>query len=118
VNSSQKECFILDDVAYSITVDRRYGNNLLWSQLGKRSCTNEFAGRLAMAGITVGIPIEIQDGSVADVITIREYVTDSVNVSAGYYNPHSDDEYVNLEEITKIIKWLRLFVNNEKERCQ
>jgi di/tripeptidase len=71
-----------------------------------------------MAGITVGIPIEIQDGSVADVITIREYVTDSVNVSAGYYNPHSDDEYVNLEEITKIIKWLRLFVNNEKERCQ
>lgn len=104
-----------NDVSYSITIDRRYGNQILWSQLGKRSCSNAFAGRLALAGISVGIPIEITDGSIADVIYIRELVPEAVNISAGYYNPHDEDEYVIWNEVVAIIRWLKLFLNTEKE---
>lgn len=102
-----------DDVAYSITIDRRYGDNLLWRQLGKQSCSNEFACRLALAGLQAGITIKFENGSVADVIHIREIVKESVNISAGYYNPHDVDEYVKLEDVTRIIKWVRNFVKNE-----
>jgi hypothetical protein len=102
-----------DDVAYSITIDRRSGDNLLWSQCGTRSCSDMFAGRMALAGTSVGIPIKIQDGSVADVVEIRDIVDEAVNVSAGYYEPHSEEEYVLLNDVKKIIQWLRLFLKEE-----
>jgi hypothetical protein len=105
-----------DDVCYSLTIDRRGGDNLLWSQLGTRSCSNDFASRLAMIGIRCGIPIKIEDGSLADVVHIRELVPESVNVSAGYYSPHSTDEYIKLLDVVKIIQWLCKFIKNEKYR--
>lgn len=105
------------DIEFSITIDRRGGDNLLWSQLGTRSCTNEFAGRLANVGVSVGIPVKIEDGSVADVIYIREIVKDSVNISAGYYNPHSTKEYIRISEVNKITEWVTNFCIKECSKC-
>lgn len=102
-----------DNVAYSLTIDRREGDNLLWSQLGKRSCDNAFAGRLAKAGIECGIPVKLQDGSVADVITIRDYVPNAVNMSAGYYSAHTSEEYIVISELLQIINWVTVFMCDE-----
>jgi hypothetical protein len=106
-----KEWF--DDVAYSITIDRKSGDNLLWSQCGTRSCSDGFASRMALAGIKCGIPIKVQDGSIADVVEIRDIVDEAVNISAGYYDPHSEDEYVLVSDVKKIIQWVRTFLKEE-----
>jgi di/tripeptidase len=100
-----------DDVDYSLTIDRRGGDNLLWTQLGKFSCTKEFAAKLAYIGIISGIPVKVQDGSVADVIYIRTLVKNSINLSAGYYEPHSEKEYVDIGDVKKIVKWVVNIIN-------
>lgn len=100
------------DVLYSITIDRKGGNHILWSQLGVRSCSNTFAGQLAMRAIESGIAVEIMDGSVSDTIYLREIVPESVNVSAGYYDPHTEEEYIRLQDVAKIINWLSHFIIN------
>lgn len=110
--TSNKQWF--NDVAYSITIDRKEGDNLLWSQLRTRSCSDNFASRLALSGIINGIPVKIMDGNVADVIHIRELVTESVNVSAGYYDAHTESEYVILSDVERIIKWLKHFITTER----
>lgn len=97
----------LKDVGYSLTIDRKGGADLLYKQTGSRSCTWEFAGKLAYHGIKEGVPVKLENGSVADVITIRDFVPNSVNMSAGYYSPHSEDEYVKFDEVVKIIKWVQ-----------
>lgn len=102
----------LSDVKYSLTIDRREGNNLLWSQLGTRSCDNEFAGLLSREGVCAGINVELMDGSVADVIHIRKHVPNSVNMSAGYYEAHSSSEYIVPSEVDKIIGWVKNILTN------
>jgi acetylornithine deacetylase/succinyl-diaminopimelate desuccinylase-like protein len=98
------------DVAYDITIDRRYGDNLLWQQCGKYSCSKEFASELASIGIQQGIPVKLENGTVADVIYIREFVKESVNISAGYYEPHSEEEYIIYDDVIRITKWLATFI--------
>lgn len=101
-----------DDVKYSLTIDRREGDNLLWSQCGKRSCDDEFAAKLSREGVKVGIPVKLMDGSVADVIYIRDHVPNSVNMSAGYYRAHSNDEYIVPSEVDNIIDWVKNILTN------
>lgn len=100
-----------DDVKYSITIDRKDVDHLLWSQCGTRSCSNEFASKVAFEGIKSGIPIKIMDGSVSDTIVIRNY-TEAVNISAGYFNAHCEDEYIDLVGLKKIIAWVKNIVTN------
>lgn len=97
----------LSDVAYSITIDRKGFTDLLYKQCGKRSCTWEFAGKLAYHGIRNGIPVTMNDGNVADVITLRDLVPNAVNMSAGYYDAHSEREYVDYQEVEQIALWVR-----------
>lgn len=101
-----------DNVKYSLTIDRRDNDNLLWSQLGTRSCSDDFAGRLAREGVKEGIRVRLMDGSVADVIHIRNLVPNSVNMSAGYYNAHTSDEYIVPSDVDRIIGWVKNILLN------
>lgn len=102
-----------NNVSYSITIDRKGADNLLSSQLGVRSCTRRFEADLARAAIMENIPVKVMGGSVADVIYIRELVKDAVNISAGYYNAHSEDEYVVWDEVEAIFRWVKRFVESK-----
>ena len=102
----------LEDVKYSITIDRKGSNNLLWSQKGTRSCSNEFAGKIIEQGIMAGIPVRIEDGGSADVVYLRDYVPEAINISAGYYNAHRKDEYIIPSELDKIVGWVKNIIEN------
>lgn len=101
-----------DNVRYSLTIDRREGNHLLSSQLGVFSCTNEFAANVGRQGVRAGIDVQIEKGTVADVIYIRDLVPNSINMSAGYHNPHTSSEYIVISEIDKIIEWVKNILMN------
>lgn len=100
----------LSDVKYSITIDRKSGNHLLVTSAGKANCTLKFLAELAKFAILANIPVSLENGSVADVCVIREHVKDAMNISAGYYNPHTNDEYVKFNEVEKIKEWVRMFM--------
>lgn len=103
----------LKDVGYSLTIDRKGGADLLHQQIGTRSCTWEFAGKLAYHGIREAIPVTMNNGNYADVVTLRDFVPNSVNMSAGYYDAHTEDEYVRFDEVIKIISWVRNILKDE-----
>lgn len=100
------------DVKYSLTIDRRDKDNLLWSQLGTRSCDDEFAGKVAREGVKEGIAVKLMDGSVADVIHIRNHVPNSINMSAGYYEAHTSREYIVPSHLDKIVGWVKNILTN------
>ena len=102
----------LNDVKYSLTIDRKDFCHLLWSQRGTRSCSNDFAGELMYQGVRTGIPVSIQDGGSADVVTIRDYVPNAVNMSAGYYKAHTKNEYIIPSEVDKIVGWVKNIIEN------
>ena len=101
-----------NDISYSLTIDRKGGEDLLYKQLGTQSCSNEFALALAKHALNADINVHFNNGNVADVITIRDLVNNAVNISAGYYNAHCSTEYVDLNDVKKIIKWVDNIVND------
>lgn len=101
----------LDDVKYSLTIDRKDSCHLLWSQRGTRSCTNKFAAELMYHGIRSGIPVSLEDGGSADVVVLRDFVPDAVNMSAGYYKAHTSSEYIVPSEVDKIVGWVKNIIS-------
>lgn len=100
----------LEDVRYSVTIDRRDYCHLLWSQRGVRSCSDNFAAEVMYQGIRAGIPVKLEDGGSADVVTLRDYVPNAINISAGYYKAHTADEYIVPSEVDKIVGWVKNIV--------
>lgn len=109
-NVAEKNPEFLSDVIYSITIDRKYGNELLISSANVRNCSNLFAGELAKWGIISGIPIKLENGGLADVCVLRDCNMEAVNVSAGYYEPHRNSEYVKFNEVLLIKDWIKNFM--------
>lgn len=94
----------LSDCLCCITIDRKGNDNLLYMQNGSRSASWNLASILALTGVKAGIPVKMEDGGTADICTIREYM-DGVNISCGYYSPHTSSEYVVLKDVERVIKW-------------
>lgn len=100
----------LNDVKYSITIDRRDNDNLLMYSSGRPNCSAEFAALLAKIGIMSGISVKMDHGTIADVIELRKFVKETVNISAGYHNPHTVDEYVDFDAMWEIKNWIKNIV--------
>lgn len=94
-----------NNVSFCLTIDRREGDNVLPSQLGKASCSAQNAAKIVQAALSVGIYPKVHDGSVADIIHIRKFVQ-GVNISAGYYNAHSAKEFIKISDVERIINWV------------
>ncbi|MDD3414866.1 MAG: hypothetical protein PHY47_12810 [Lachnospiraceae bacterium] len=96
-----------EDVKYSITVDRRGNGDLLKSSAGGVNCTRFFLAEIAKHAILADIPLNIDSGTLADIIHIRKLVKETVNISAGYSSPHSVYEKIDFPAMCKIYKWLK-----------
>jgi hypothetical protein len=97
----------LDNVKYSLTLDRRDIDQLLMYSCGQPNCSKEFAAKIAAIGIRNNILVKMDEGTLADVIYIREHVKECVNMSAGYFNPHCLDEYVDFFGMVGIKNWVK-----------
>ena len=100
------------DVLYSITLDRRGTNELLLKSSGDYNCSFHFASMLLEQGFNAGIWVEVEQGTIADLIYIRDYVNETVNLSVGYKNPHSEDETIDFFAMIKIKQWIWNIVKN------
>lgn len=96
-----------NDVKHSITIDRRGDDELITNSCGEWNGTRWYATEMAKQAINAGIMVKLEYGTVADVIEIRKYVKNTCNISAGYHNPHTVDEWINFSAMIKLKNWVK-----------
>ena len=86
---------------------------ILISEYCGRTCApKEFVSQfIAMAERTVGVKFVDVDGSYADTYTICEFAP-CVNLSAGYYNAHTSDDFVDMGELYNIMLVVKASIEN------
>jgi putative aminopeptidase FrvX len=99
-----------EDCKYGVTIDRNGGEDLIVAYSGKYNGTLKFLSLVAKQGVLSEIWVRCTTGSVADTTYLREVITDCCNISAGYYNAHTVDEYVNFKEMCQIKDWVKRIV--------
>lgn len=99
------------DAAYIIELDRRGGKDLIQTSGCTRLCSDAFASLFACYGFKKDI------GTFTDVNIFKQNApfVNMVNLSIGYYNPHTDNEYLNIKEFQYIVDCVHDFLENHKE---
>lgn len=102
---------VYEDAAYIIELDRRGGKDLINVSGTTRLCSNEFADMFTCYGF------KKETGTFTDVNIFKECTPkiNMVNLSIGYYNPHTDNEYLCIKEFNYIVACVADFVETHKE---
>lgn len=94
---------------YGLILDRRGGGDIICKE--NNYGTKVFEDDLALIGKEFGFKPERGATSDADVISAK---ISCANLSMGYYNPHTGQEYVNLDELENTIEFVKYCVENLK----
>lgn len=101
-----------DDIDCSIVVDRRGGDNIITGGWSENFCHENFTQFwVDMSGI-VGIKGVPQEGTISDTMIFAERGINSVNLSGAYYNAHTKDEYIKIDELERIVDWVYTAFNH------
>lgn len=85
---------LLDGIRYAVSLDRAGYDSVITHQMGTRTASDEFAYALAdLLNITTYAPDPT--GTYTDSNEYRRLVPECTNLSVGYHNAHSNDEYQN-----------------------
>ena len=101
--------FFIDNL-YSITIDRNGNDDICFTSAGGNNGRKKFMLQLFASWAINGIIPVKASGATADVVKIREVVYDCVNIACGYFNPHTNNEYVDIEGYVNILLALDHFV--------
>lgn len=98
----------LKDDLFCIEIDRRGANDLIFSGSRGCMCNDEFKDRIKKH-FPHGKAVQ---GSLTDVCVLGDAEINMMNLSAGYYKPHTDKEYVVLPELERNIGCLVSFTKD------
>ena len=98
----------LKDNLFLIEIDRKTGTDLIFNSGGVELCDAEFKKEVK-AFFPHG---EEANGLMTDVNVLGDAEINMMNLSAGYYSPHSDQEYVILSELQRNIDCLKAFAGS------
>lgn len=99
------------DAAYIIEMDRKGNQDLINNSGGTRLCSEEFASMFDCYGF------KRAQGTFTDVNLFKPNAphVNMVNMSIGYYQPHTDDEYLDIKDFEYIVACVEDFLKNNKE---
>ena len=104
-----------DNVAFCFTVDRMHGNDLISRYCGRPCAPKEFVNAFAeIAKNHAGVIYTDTSGSWADTYEISAHVP-AVNLSAGYYNPHTSRDFIKCDEMYKTMMAIKAAIENKAE---
>lgn len=106
-----------EDVIYALVLDRRGANHLIVSIAGHLLCQGVFAAVLMRAAATTGLLVYAAEGALSDALTLSCFIPNVVNMSVGYYRPHTLDEQVSLADLWHSYQWVREALSS-LPRCQ
>ncbi len=93
------------DCRYAIQIDRREGGDIITTGAGVELCSNEFKEKLNEVG--ANFAYKSTTGLSTDVVELkrRGLGISSCNLSAGYHNPHSKQEYINEKQLLNCLEF-------------
>lgn len=110
IGSSQCEMQFFDDCKYVIQCDRRNGNDLItnigWTEL----CSQKFIQDLEAEKFGY----KETQGAMTDVLQLKEngLKVSAINLSCGYYEPHTDQEFIMKAEVLNCLAFVEHIITN------
>lgn len=92
-----------DDCRYAIQIDRKGGGDIITKGSGTQLCSPEFETFIETLGKTY--VYKPTTGATTDVVKLKDrgLKISACNLSAGYYNPHTQQEYIDVDELLNCI---------------
>jgi putative aminopeptidase FrvX len=87
-----------EDVDLAIVCDRRNSRDIVVG-CGMAFCSNEVAYFMEDVSKMADMDYKATEGGISDAMTFAEEGINSINLSVGYYNEHTDREYVVISEM-------------------
>ena len=111
VGSNSADMDFFKDARFALQCDRKGANDLITTAGWTELCSRDFVN--AMQPELFGYKEET--GMLTDVLTLKEkgLVVSCVNISCGYYEPHTDCEFTNIPDLRNCLA----FVENVIENC-
>jgi hypothetical protein len=104
-----------DGVSFCFTVDRMHGNDIISVYCGGTCAPKEFVNEfIRIAETYAGVKYVDTAGSWADTATISDFVP-AVNLSAGYYNPHTSNDLIKCDEMYKTMLAVKAAIEHKSE---
>lgn len=105
VGSNRADMSFFDDCRFVLQCDRRGSSDFISEISGTKLCSDDFIRdiNLKSFGYTV------ERGMQTDVVTLKHRGLDvsCVNISCGYYNPHTDEEYTRIADLKHCLRFVR-----------
>ena len=113
IGSSKANMDFFDDCRFVIQPDRRGSQDLVTSISGLTLCSDEFIKDIQpqMFGYTE------TDGLMTDIEQLKEQGLDvsCINLSCGYYEPHTDNEYTDKNDLLNCLRFIEHIITNCKK---
>lgn len=89
---------------FAVQIDRKGNSDIITRGSGTDLCSDEFAAVVVDAGKEFGYATTF--GLSTDVVALKDrgMAVSAVNLSAGYYDPHTKKEYIVEEDLINVIK--------------
>lgn len=102
---------VYQDASYIIEMDRKGGSDLIQNSGGTRLCSDEFASMFECYGFKKA------QGTFTDVNVFKPLArhVNMVNLSIGYHNPHTNQEYLDVKEFEYVVDCVFDFLQTHKE---
>ena len=104
----------MENLAFTLTVDRMNGTDLISEYCGLVCAPEVFVDKFIELSKNVGVKYVDTFGSYADTYVICKYAP-AVNLSAGYYNPHTRKDYVKMNELYNTMRAVRNAIEHKQE---
>ena len=110
IGSSQCEMQFFDDCKYVIQCDRRNGNDLITSIGWTELCSQKFIQDLEADKFGY----KETQGAMTDVLQLKEngLKVSAINLSCGYYEPHTDHEFIMKAEVLNCLAFVEHIITN------
>lgn len=102
------------DVAFTFTVDRMHGDDLISEYCGLVLAPDTFVKKFIEMSSNIGVKFTETFGSYADTYVLCHYAP-AVNLSSGYYNPHSKDDFILVDELYDVMRAVMNAITNKSD---
>ncbi len=107
IGASKVDTAFFNDVGYLIEGDRKDNCDIITDIYGSSICSQEFLDTIFEP--LVKYNYTENSGMLTDILAIKENNIElsAINVSVGYYNPHSSNEYIIVEDLLKATSFVK-----------
>lgn len=98
-----------EDVSYAISLDRKNGFDIVTHSSFQRYCSEEYGLFFEKASINFlkhDKGYRVVKGGISDLRVWSMYGIESVNISVGFYNEHTENEFLNIREWNRTLDFV------------